>query len=786
MYCTNKYINLTITDDKEITYFDGFEKSINSQNNDIIIQILKWFEFPRDKNDLPIIKNIPNERIENYLKELIKSNIIINDKKNLTKRNEFFYETYSSTLDIKHLVNRKRILIIGCGTIGTNVAVSLVKMGFKNIILIDDDVITLHSLDSQIVYTGLDKGKLKGVVLKNHLEKISQTAKIKYMNCKIENIRNLSNLFMEEKFDIIIDCFDEKSTNLQLDLIDFSKNMNINYITTGYYQNLLFVWDIASEFNKVKNYFLENSYESEKRKVFSLNKGVIVDSQIISGLITNQILNRIIYNDNDNKFLCFDKKNNVLTDYGRYIKSEYQNFLELLEKKINDLISQNEIELSLKKIKLNENIGYKKYDVIQFLKFVELIQYTQKFEFDINKNISNTLNVSNTSKNFMKKMDVFQSITNHMYQLSDCSISDNLLSDIDLVSVYSIKKIQHNIHNFISENKDKFFQVYNTRDSKISNDFYLIQGISEKIFIKLKKEIKNISKDEYFLLKSQVLNNKRVNKNNIKEKDFFDFRRQDSYYFGSKNKAIDFIYLLLNSIRNDLGDKFLNAYKNNDIIVDNYADGSVGKCIYLTNTKKTLVYSTFDGTYESVIRLLHEIGHFFSNDEMKTSYFYEELSIIKNEILAESIFINILKIKNIDKFPTELNKLQEVIRYKFERDLLYILDLAIFKERLDCETNSKKPLTTDIYKQVFDSLDNLDPEYVEMKNREYFVYNYLANYSLYLPIEFIISDLIVSIVSIKYGEKIFKDIVNGVIISNDWIENVFSIESIIDLMKISF
>lgn len=76
----------------------------------------------------------------------------------LTKHLEFF-----SPLDIN-----EQIHVIGCGAIGSNVALQLTKLGCKKLFLWDFDLVDEHNITNQI-YDETDLGQMKTEALKKHL-----------------------------------------------------------------------------------------------------------------------------------------------------------------------------------------------------------------------------------------------------------------------------------------------------------------------------------------------------------------------------------------------------------------------------------------------------------------------------------------------------------------------------------------------------------------------------------------------------------------------------------------
>lgn len=79
-----------------------------------------------------------------------------------------------------------KIAIVGCGSIGSFLAFALNKIGFRNIILIDDDTIEKHNVATQFYLKG-DVGQYKVETLSSyldgnittHITKVKETHKIK-------------------------------------------------------------------------------------------------------------------------------------------------------------------------------------------------------------------------------------------------------------------------------------------------------------------------------------------------------------------------------------------------------------------------------------------------------------------------------------------------------------------------------------------------------------------------------------------------------------------------------
>jgi hypothetical protein len=132
----------------------------------------------------------------------------------------FLHETLHHNID---RVLDKQITILGCGAIGANLAISLVRRGFKNFWLVDFDKIEEHNLSTQ-PWLMQDLGR----------NKASTLGSILYMIARVQGDifpREFSyrkNAYTNDMLssDLFIDCFDNHDSRKQAqDLHDLRKNV---------------------------------------------------------------------------------------------------------------------------------------------------------------------------------------------------------------------------------------------------------------------------------------------------------------------------------------------------------------------------------------------------------------------------------------------------------------------------------------------------------------------------------------------------------------------------------
>jgi adenylyltransferase/sulfurtransferase len=99
---------------------------------------------------------------------------------------------------------QSKVVIVGCGALGSCVAHLLTRMGVGHLTLIDQDIIADHNLGRQHLYTTEDIGLSKATTLKTKLQLINPQITITVHNVFLDE----KNTELLEESDLIIDCVD--------------------------------------------------------------------------------------------------------------------------------------------------------------------------------------------------------------------------------------------------------------------------------------------------------------------------------------------------------------------------------------------------------------------------------------------------------------------------------------------------------------------------------------------------------------------------------------------------
>lgn len=133
-----------------------------------------------------------------------------NDRVTLIKRGEIpKFEELENLMVSRHTPNvhyklkNGKVAILGIGGLGSNIAISLARIGVGTLILADLDIVEPSNLNRQQYFIN-DIGKYKTEALKNNIENINPFIEVETINKIIDS----SNIHEFGNVDIIIEAFD--------------------------------------------------------------------------------------------------------------------------------------------------------------------------------------------------------------------------------------------------------------------------------------------------------------------------------------------------------------------------------------------------------------------------------------------------------------------------------------------------------------------------------------------------------------------------------------------------
>lgn len=150
------------------------------------------------------------------------------DTNSLYSRTNAFFLTHNMP-DARTKLSDKKVIILGCGGIGTHMAWHMVTLGVSKITLVDFDTVEVSNLNRQLLFEVQDAGKIKTDVLKVKLEAINKDIVVETIQAKIMSEDELENICLSDDYDLIIKALDSPP-EFPIWLDNVARKHNLTYI----------------------------------------------------------------------------------------------------------------------------------------------------------------------------------------------------------------------------------------------------------------------------------------------------------------------------------------------------------------------------------------------------------------------------------------------------------------------------------------------------------------------------------------------------------------------------
>ena len=206
-------------------------------------------------------------------------------------------ERYSRQIILKKVgilgqkkIQNSKVLVVGCGGLGSPVIDLLSRAGIGKIGMIDHDKVSLSNLHRQIMFTADDVGKYKVNILKKKISKINKKVKVKIYKNKADE-KNLGKIL--KKYDVIVDGTDNFKAKFLLNKfsLKYKKKLIIGAISK--FEGHIFTFD----FSLKKSPCLKCFYQGEPAEgvLDCETDGILGSTAVITGsLQANEVLKAIL------------------------------------------------------------------------------------------------------------------------------------------------------------------------------------------------------------------------------------------------------------------------------------------------------------------------------------------------------------------------------------------------------------------------------------------------------------------------------------------------------------
>lgn len=150
------------------------------------------------------------------------------DTNSLYSRTNAFFLTHNMP-NARANLSDKKILILGCGGIGTHMAWHMATLGVNKITLVDFDTVEISNLNRQLLFDANDAGKTKTDVLKLKMEAINKDVVIETVHAKISSEDELEKICLSDNYSLIIKALDSPA-EFPVWLDNVARNHSLTYI----------------------------------------------------------------------------------------------------------------------------------------------------------------------------------------------------------------------------------------------------------------------------------------------------------------------------------------------------------------------------------------------------------------------------------------------------------------------------------------------------------------------------------------------------------------------------
>ncbi|CAM4233563.1 ThiF family adenylyltransferase [Streptococcus penaeicida] len=229
-------LNWTLSDCGIVVY-DGNKKlqfAINTEKNEVVFDFFKYLTCFRTETDIESYKLLNNIEKNDIINYCIEKGFVQEFEEPLTlTRMDSFLNSFPKVNFETFKIFREstRIIIIGLGTVGSYTIDLLIKMGFKNFLIIDEDIVEEKNLYAQ-VYLPKDLGKYKVDVIK---EKYLDFVNIISYPHYISTFKQFQNVTAENSFEnLIINAADDYQLMRSLSKAFMEEQLTSPIIESGY------------------------------------------------------------------------------------------------------------------------------------------------------------------------------------------------------------------------------------------------------------------------------------------------------------------------------------------------------------------------------------------------------------------------------------------------------------------------------------------------------------------------------------------------------------------------
>lgn len=150
------------------------------------------------------------------------------------------------TSEHQEAMGRARVAIVGCGGLGSPVAMYLAAAGVGELSLVDFDRVNISNIHRQVLFRESDIGLKKSDAAKNHIQQLNSNCKIRAFDLKLNSSNALDTLC---EHDLILDCSDNFATRYLICDVSVKLGIPVVYAAIHQMEGQIAVFNLSKDVN---------------------------------------------------------------------------------------------------------------------------------------------------------------------------------------------------------------------------------------------------------------------------------------------------------------------------------------------------------------------------------------------------------------------------------------------------------------------------------------------------------------------------------------------------------
>ncbi|MDH2880576.1 ThiF family adenylyltransferase [Bacillus cytotoxicus] len=644
----------------EIVYYDGEERVIEVNEFEKLWSLLKILESPKEDVHTKIQEwknnnDIEDEELHQILQFINENGMLyekrcdkMDEEQLYNIRNFHYFSTHDSTIYADAIVQRiKKVkaVVIGAGTIGATLCMTLSKLGVGEIIVIDFDTVQLKNIRAQTIFQKEDTNKKKIHVIQEKLKKMDPYVKVQVYDMKIETIHDLLRVDLHDVH-YIFGCFDESSLQLQKDIMNYCDKEKIQYYLMGYHNDFVKVFHVSNRNDGER--LLEESFQNYHTEyVIRENRGTIIQSLAVS-----LIISRILFEDITKSsctvpsgyhfdFITFQTSHNrqsisrepFVQSLQRIMPFDQEQLNRKIEFLFNIIDKKEKVTILPKVIEMDILSMHQVFDILFHIGQIASLQLEDHYNkfIELMNEIDKTEDPEHNEDEYEQYLQFIRSMKIN-YEDEVYTIFEIFEMIRNTKDYEEKKKMQSGIYEVLKQNGDTLLSFFVNSKKKylaleIPNYYMEVFGVKEETLHILENELQK----KFHTLLTKSLSMMFSNSFHEIGVDFLSYNEEEHSMI-TLDEAKHFI---VTSLEKDGKHHFVHyierMFEENFIQV--YNNVEVNKTYYFPSMKESRIVFNYHNDMDSVFVLCHELGHAYFNQSYGHTFFDDSTQLV-NEMMA--------------------------------------------------------------------------------------------------------------------------------------------------------